>query len=280
LRLTRSAARSSAAVRLSATGILLAGALVLAACSSDDGSASGGGSPSASGGGAHETLVVFAAASLTSTFTEIADDFEKAHPGVDVKLSFAGSSDLVAQIQEGAPADVFASADQPTMKKLTDANLADGTPQVFATNVLTIVTPPDNPAGISSFQDLADKDAKVVVCAPQVPCGNATKEVESATGVTLHPVSEESQVTDVLAKVTSGEADAGLVYVTDAKGALAKKPGSVVQIDFPEAKDAVNSYPIVAVKGSKQAELAHEFVTEVTGTQGQAVLTRAGFGAP
>jgi molybdate transport system substrate-binding protein len=254
----------------------LVGALALAGCSSDDGGASGQGST----GGGDRTLVVFAAASLTGTFQAIAHQFEQDHAGVTVKLSFAGSSDLVAQIQEGAPADVFASADEPTMKKLTDAGLAAGDPVPFATNVLTIVTPPDDPAGITSFQDLAKPDAKVVVCAPQVPCGHATTEVEAATGVTLKPVSEESQVTDVLAKVTSGEADAGLVYVTDAKGALAKDANALKQIDFPEASQAVNTYPVVAVEGSKHAELASEFVAAVTSDAGRTVLQDAGFGAP
>ncbi|GMA25277.1 molybdate-binding protein [Luteimicrobium album] len=254
----------------------IVGALALAGCSSDDGGTSTGSSTS----GGDKTLVVFAAASLTDTFTTIAHQFEADHAGVTVKLSFAGSSDLVAQLQEGAPADVFASADEPNMKKLTDAGLAAGDPVPFATNVLTIVTPPDNPAGITSFQDLGKSGVKVDVCAPQVPCGNAAKEVEAATGVTIKPVSEESKVTDVLAKVTSGEADAGLVYVTDAKGALAKDAGSLKQIDFPESAKAVNTYPIVAVKDSKNADLASEFVAAVTGEAGQKVLQDAGFGAP
>ena len=256
-------------------GGTVVGALALAGCSSGAGAA---GTTAAST--ADQTLVVYAAASLTDTFTTIAHEFEADHPGVTVKLSFAGSSDLVAQIQEGAPADVFASADEPNMKKLTDAGLAAGDPVPFATNVLTIVTPPDNPARIRSFQDLASKAARVVVCAPQVPCGNATKEVEDATGVTIKPVSEESSVTDVLAKVTSGEGDAGVVYVTDAKGALAKKAGSIKQIDFPESSKAVNTYPVAAVEGSKHAALASEFVTAVTSDAGQAVLRDAGFGAP
>jgi len=257
-------------------GGALAGVLALAGCSSDGGDAS----TARTVGGGDQTLVVFAAASLTDTFTTIAHQFEADHAGVTVKLSFAGSSDLVAQIQEGAPADVFASADEPNMKKLTDAGLAAGAPVAFATNVLTIVTPPGDPAGVTSFHDLAKSGVKVDVCAPQVPCGNATKEVEEATGVTIKPVSEESKVTDVLAKVTSGEADAGLVYVTDAKGALAKDAHALAQIDFPESSKAVNTYPLAAVRGSKHAELAREFVAAVTSDAGQKVLRDAGFGAP
>ncbi|HCB56736.1 MAG TPA: molybdate ABC transporter substrate-binding protein, partial [Arthrobacter bacterium] len=132
-----------------------------------------------------------------------------------VTLNFAGSSDLVTQITQGAPADVFASADTKNMTKLSDAKLIDGTASNFATNVLEIAVPPSNPASISSFADLAKPGVKVVVCAPQVPCGAATETIEKATGTTLTPVSEESSVTDVLGKVTSQEADAGLVYVTD-----------------------------------------------------------------
>ena len=133
------------------------------------------------------TLTVLAAASLTETFTELEKQFEAAHPGVDVKLNYAGSSDLAQQIVNGAPADVFAAASDATMKTVTDAGLAAGTPKVFATNVLQIATAPGNPKGIASFADLAKPDLKVVVCAPQVPCGAAAEKIEKATGVTLTP---------------------------------------------------------------------------------------------
>ena len=158
---------------------------------------------------------MYAAASLTKTFEAIGTEFEEQHDGVTVEFSFGGSSDLVAQIQEGAPADVFASADTANMDKLTAEDLQASDPQDFASNTLEIAVPPDNPAGVASFADLADEGVNVVVCAPEVPCGAATAKVEDATGVDIQPVSEEQSVTDVLAKVTSGEADAGLVYVTD-----------------------------------------------------------------
>ncbi|PJI84733.1 molybdate ABC transporter substrate-binding protein [Luteimicrobium subarcticum] len=255
-----------------------AAALVLtAACSSSEDSGS-----SASGtqtAGSSQTLTVFAAASLTTSFTEIADGFEKDHPGVHVQLSFAGSSDLVSQISEGAPADVFASADEANMNTLADAGLTAQTPQAFASNTMTIVTPSDNPGHVTSFQDLANPDLKVVVCAPQVPCGAAATQLEQVTGVTIAPVSEESKVTDVLAKVTSGEADAGLVYVTDAQGALAADPGSITRVDFPESKSVVNTYPIAPVKGGKTG-LAEDFETYVLSDAGQQVLADAGFGEP
>ncbi len=222
------------------------------------------------------TVTVFAAASLKATFTQLAKDFEAKNPGTKVTLSFAGSSDLVTQITQGAPADVFASADTKNMTKLSDAKLLDGTATNFATNVLEIAVPPSNPASITSFADLAKPGVKVVTCASQVPCGAAADTVEKASGVTLSPVSEESSVTDVLGKVTSGEADAGLVYVTDVKGAGDKVKG----IAFPESDKAVNTYPIGTVTTSKNKELAAAFIASVTGEAGRTVLSDAGFGAP
>lgn len=221
-------------------------------------------------------LTVFAAASLKTTFTQLAKDFEVQHPGTTVTLSFAGSSDLVTQITQGAPADVFASADAKNMGRLADEGLLDGTPTNFATNVLEIAVPPGNPASISSFADLARPGVKVVTCASQVPCGAATEAVEKAAGTTLSPVSEESSVTDVLGKVTSGEADAGLVYVTDVKGAGSEVKG----IPFPESDQAVNTYPIATVGTSKNTALAAAFIANVTSEAGKKVLRDAGFGTP
>ena len=221
-------------------------------------------------------ITVFAASSLKSTFTALRAQMEKDNPGTHVKFSFAGSSDLVAQLTGGAPADVFASADTATMTKVVDAGLEAGNPVNFATNTLTIVTPPGNPKHIASFADLAKPGTQVVVCAPQVPCGAATKKVEAATGTALTPASEESTVTDVLGKVISGQADAGLVYVTDAGGAGDK----VTAVAFPEAGGAVNTYPIAVLKGSKNAATAQKFVDLVTGPDGRKVLAGAGFAAP
>ena len=236
----------------------------------------GDGSSGSSGNGGDTTLTVYAAASLTKTFQEIGAEFEKQHDGVTVEFSFGGSSDLVSQLQEGAPADVFASADEANMDKLTGAGLQDGEPQDFASNTLEIVTPPDNPAGITSFADLAKDGVQVVVCAPEVPCGAATVKAEAATGVSLTPVSEEQSVTDVLAKVASGEADAGLVYVTD----VAAAGDAVHGVPFPGSSDIVNTYPIVALKDSKHGELAHDFVDLVLSDTGQGILEEAGFAKP
>ncbi|HEY0237887.1 MAG TPA: molybdate ABC transporter substrate-binding protein [Friedmanniella sp.] len=230
----------------------------------------------AASSGSGSGLTVFAAASLKGTFTTIGQQFEAAHPGTKVTFDFAGSADLVTQLQQGAPADVFASADTANMTKATGADLVAGTPVDFATNTLEIAVPPDNPAKITSFADLTKPGVKVVVCAAQVPCGAAAQKIETATNTTIKPVSEENAVTDVLGKVESGEADAGLVYVTDVKGAADKVKG----IPFSESKEAVNTYPIAALTASKNADLAGQFVQLVTGTDGQRVLAAAGFAKP
>lgn len=221
------------------------------------------------------TLQVYAASSLAATFEELAEDFEADHDGVAVELSFGGSSDLVAQIQEGAPADVFASADTANMDKLVQAGLDGQTPRAFASNTLEIITPPDNPAGIETFADLARDGVNVVVCAPEVPCGAAALRAAEVAGVSLSPVSEEQSVADVVAKVTSAEADAGLVYLTDVRSA----GGAVTGIPFPESSEVVNTYPITTVEGSEQRELAQQFVELVLSEAGQAVLREAGFAA-
>jgi molybdate transport system substrate-binding protein len=250
---------------------VMAASLLLAGCGSGDKTAPA--SPSTGASSASGTLTVYAAASLKPTFTELGATFTKENPGTTVNFSFAGSSDLVANLIGGAPGDVFASADVANMTKATGAGLVTGTPVNFATNTLVIVTPPNNPAGIASFADLAKEGVNEVVCAPAVPCGAAAVKVETATGVKLSPASEEQSVTDVLGKVVAGEADAGLVYVTDAKSA----GDQVKTIDFPESKDAVNTYPIGALKSSKSPDTAAKFVALVTGTEGQKVLAAAGF---
>jgi molybdate transport system substrate-binding protein len=222
------------------------------------------------------TITVYAAASLTQTFEQIGAEFEQDHQGVTVEFSFGGSSDLVAQIQEGAPADVFASADTANMDKLVAEDLQAADPQNFAANTLEIAVPPDNPAGIESFADLAKDDVNVVVCAPEVPCGAATIRIEEAAGIDIQPVSEEQSVTDVLAKVTSGEADAGLVYVTDVVAAGDEVRG----VGFPESSEAVNTYPIVALEDAGDGVLAQEFVDLVLSDPGQSILAEAGFAEP
>jgi len=201
---------------------------IVSGCGSSNQASSSSTSPAGTG-----KLMVFAAASLNKSFTAIGEQFKTDDPGADIEFNFAGSSDLVTQLTQGAPGDVFASADTKNMDKAVQAGLLDGDPVNFASNTLTIVVAPGNPKKIASFADLTQPGLSVVVCAPQVPCGSATQKVEKATKVQLKPVSEESQVTDVLNKVTTGQADAGLVYVTDAQGAGNK----VTAVAFPESAD-------------------------------------------
>jgi molybdate transport system substrate-binding protein len=259
----------------------LAGVLTLAlltGCGSGSESSSASSSPAGSSASSGPTgkLTVFAAASLKGTFTQIREQFKTDNPGADVEFNFAGSSDLVTQLTQGAPADVFASADTKNMDKAKAANLLSGDPVNFASNTLTIVVGPGNPKHINSFGDLAKAGNTVVVCAPQVPCGSATKTIEDSTGVKLAPVSEESSVTDVLNKITTGQADAGLVYVTDAISAGDK----VTAVPFPESSGAVNVYPIATLAQSGNPDLAKKFIDYVTGEIGQKVLSAAGFAKP
>lgn len=263
--------------------------LVLAGCSTTAPSASGSASGSTASGtagrstatgsasaGPTGSITVFAAASLQQTFTTLGKRYEAAHPGTTISFSFAGSSDLVTQIQNGAPADVFASADEANMAKLEKTDLAAGSPADFATNVLEIAVAPGNPKHIEDLRDLTASDIQLVTCAAPVPCGAATAKVEAAAGVDLRPVSEEQSVTDVLGKVESGQADAGLVYVTDVRGADGKVDG----VSFDAADDAVNTYPIGVLRDAANPSLATAFSAYVRSTSGQKVLAAAGFGNP
>lgn len=220
------------------------------------------------------TLHVFAAASLKESFGKIEALFEEANSGVDVQLNLQGSQDLVTAIEQGAPADVLATANESTMTKAVEANLVVQ-PQSFATNTLTLITPPGNPAKVTGL-DASLASAKLVVCAPEVPCGKATKKLAEELGVALTPVSEEQKVTDVRGKVASGEADAGVVYKTDAKA----QGDEVEQVEIDGADKVVNVYPIAVVEASAQQELAKVFVDMVRSAEGQAILNEAGFGKP
>ncbi|WP_062289030.1 molybdate ABC transporter substrate-binding protein [Demequina phytophila] len=253
----------------------LAVAAAVAAVSVTACSGGSGGEPAASlaPGSEDTTLWVLAAASLTDVLDEVATGFEAEHPGVDVVGNYAGSTDLAAQLLEGAPADVFVSADEATMDKV--ASLIEGAPTVVATNTLTIVVPEGNPAGVTGLADLADDALVTVVCAPQVPCGAATAAVAEDAGVALSPASEEQNVTDVLGKVSAGQADAGIVYVTD----VARATG-VEAVPIAGADEAVNRYPAAVLSGAAQPALAEEFVDYLGGPEAQALLAAAGFGAP
>jgi molybdate transport system substrate-binding protein len=243
----------------------LVAALVLSSC--------GGGSDDSSD---KTTLNVLGAASLTGTFTTLAKDFEKDHSGVTVKTSFDSSATLAEQVNQGAPADVLATADTDTMKTVSDAGNTAKDPVLFATNHLVMVVPKDNPAGITQFSDLDKPDVKYVVCVDTAPCGKLAKAVLAANDIKAKPVSEEVDVKAVEARVEQGEADAGLVYATDA----AASGGKVKVVDIPQTKGNLNQYPIAALKDSKDSKLAQEFVDLVLSSKGQQVLSDAGFGKP
>ncbi len=222
------------------------------------------------------TLTVFAAASLTGTFTELGRRFEAANPGVKVIFDFAGSPELAQQIVNGAAADVFATASPATMDTVTRAGLAAGKPAIFARNTLQIAVAPGNPKGVTRFADLARPGMTVVVAAPQVPCGAAEQTVEKLTGVDVQPVSEEPDVRTILSKVEAGDADAGVVYISDVRAGGGRTQG----VAFPEANQARSAYPIVALGGSRRHALADSFVSLVRSPAGAQVLTTAGFDAP
>ena len=209
-------------------------------------------------------LTVFAAASLTEVLPKISDQ----------TYSFDGSASLVDQLKAGAPADVFVSADKPNMDKAIAAGVVTGTPTQFASNVLVLVTPAGNPAKVTGLDASLD-GKKLVVCAVGVPCGNATAKLAAQLGLTLKPVSEETKVTDVLGKVSSGEADAGLVYATDARRA----GDQVVTIQVPGSEKLPNTYWAAVVKGSKHADAAAGFISTLTG-EGRQTLADHGFGEP
>jgi molybdate transport system substrate-binding protein len=246
-------------------------ALGLIGCSSKTPSSSPSQSAQPSG-----KVVVFAAASLKPAFTQIGQRFKAENPGSSVDFEFAGSSELATQLTQGAAADVFASADTAQMDTVAKAGMLAGNSTNFASNTLVIVTAPGNPMKVESFADLAKPGLSVVICQKPVPCGSATQRVEDSTGVRLNPVSEELNVTDVLNKVTTGQADAGLVYVTDARSAGNK----VTTVNFPAAAGAVNVYPIAVLKNAAHATLAQKFVAMVTGDTGQNILAQSGFAKP
>jgi molybdate transport system substrate-binding protein len=222
------------------------------------------------------SIMVFAALPLKPPFTLLAGKFQTDNPGATVDFNFATSAELANKLTQGANADVFASADSAQMDTVVKADLASSDPVNFASNTLVIVTVPDNPKQIRSFADLARADVRVAVCQASAPCGAGVQHIEDDTGVHFNPVSEESMGAAVLARVTDGAADAGLVYLNDAH----KAGDKVGTVNFPEAADAVNTYPIVALKKAAQSALAQKFVDLVIGATGQQVLSQAGFASP
>jgi molybdate transport system substrate-binding protein len=232
--------------------------------------------PTPSGSPQVDDLTVFAAASLTDGFTRAGDEFAKANVRVRFTFNFGSSSTLATQIINGATADIFASADEANPQKILDAKLTDGVPVTFATNRLEIVVAPGNPKKIGSLADLARQDVVLVLAAPTVPAGKYALDALGKAGVAARPVSQEVDVRAVLNKVGLGEADAGIVYVTDLKSAGARVSG----VDIPEQQQVVARYPIAVMKDSKKAQLAHRFVDYLLSPAGQTVLATSGFSKP
>ncbi|MEW2565833.1 molybdate ABC transporter substrate-binding protein [Streptomyces sp. NPDC047070] len=281
--MTRTARRTRRTRRtLQVAGAGAAALLALSACSSSDDDASDSSSAksdtsaSSSADKLSGTVTVFAAASLKESFTTLGEQFEKEHPGTKVTFSFGGSDSLAASITGGAPADVFASASPKTMKIVTDAGDASGTPATFVRNELEIATLPGNPDKIASLKDLTKSDLKVVLCDKEVPCGAAAEKALDASKLKLTPVSYEQDVKAALTKVELKEADAAVVYKTDVHAAGDKVEG----VEFPESDDAINDYPIVPLKDAQNTAGAEAFIALVQSAEGQKVLTEAGFLKP
>jgi molybdate transport system substrate-binding protein len=243
---------------------------VLAGCgSSSDGPAVSGGA------GLHGSLTVFAAASLTESFTTIGHQFEAAHPGTKVVFNFGASSTLASQIDQGAPADVFASAAPGNMDQVVAAGNS-GSPSTFAVNAMEIAVPPGNPGHVIQLADLARSGVSVALCQAEVPCGATAAQVFAKAGVTVRPVTREADVKSTLAKIIAGEVDAGVVYVTDVKAAGSKVTG----VPVPDAVNARTDYPIAALTHANNSALAAAFVGYVESSKGRAALAAAGFGRP
>ena len=258
--------------RLLVTGLL--SVVPLVACGGGDRAAplAAPGGPSDGPAGISGTIDVFAAASLTSAFGKIGQDFQAAHPGTTVIFNFGASSALAQQIVAGAPADVFAAASPATMKTVSDAGDATD-PQVFVRNRLEIAVPPDNPGRVTGLADFAKPELTIALCAAEVPCGAAATKVFTATGIAAAPDTLEQDVKAALSKVQLGEVDAALVYRTDVLAAGDEVEG----IDFPEAGQAINDYPLAALAQAPHAAAAKAFVAYVLSSEGQQVLADAGF---
>lgn len=226
--------------------------------------------------GEEDTVTVFAAASLSAVFEEIGELYTE-ETGTEVELSFAGSTGLVEQLEHGAPADVLATADEQSMERAADSDLLAADAELFASNVLVIVTPAGNPAGVDSLEDLEGDAVETVLCAEAVPCGSASHRLIETEGLSVSPVSEETSVTDVLGRVRSGEANAGLVYTTDAQQA----GDEVETVDIEGAEADPNLYPISLLQDAQSPEAGQEFVDFVLDSEdAQQILDDAGFGEP
>ena len=266
--------------RLAITALSLVSAAALVACggtsdSTNPATPAAGAQTASAGADITGEVTVFAAASLQDAFEKLAASFQDAHPGARIAFDFQGSQDLVTALDGGASADILATANNSTMTDAANKGLV-GEQTEFATNVLTLIVPAGNPAGVTSINDGSLDKADLVVCAPEVPCGEATQKLAAELGVTLNPVSEEQKVTDVRGKVESGEAQAGIVYTTDA----AKAGDKVEAIALPP-NSVINHYPIALTKSAANSQAAQAFIDYILSPEGQKVLQDTyGFGAP
>ena len=266
--------------RLAITALSLVSAAALVACggtsdSTNPATPAAGAQTASAGADITGEVTVFAAASLQDAFEELAASFQNAHPGVRIAFDFQGSQDLVTALDGGASADILATANNSTMTDAANKGLV-GEQTEFATNVLTLIVPAGNPAGVTGINDGSLDKADLVICAPEVPCGEATQKLATELGVTLNPVSEEQKVTDVRGKVESGEAQAGIVYTTDAAQA-----GDKVEAIALPANSVINHYPIALTKSAANSQAAQAFIDYVLSPEGQKVLQDTyGFGAP
>jgi molybdate transport system substrate-binding protein len=268
---------------LSVGAFATAAVVLVAGCGSSSKTPAGGGGTSAGSSGTVSssapavsgTVAVFAAASLQGTFATLAKQFEAAHPGVTVKLNFGASSALAQQINQGAPADVFASASVTNMAQVASAGGASASTN-FVKNVMEVAVPPGNPAHVTALADLAKSGVKVALCEPQVPCGATAAKVFANAGLTVKPVTLEADVKSTLAKVELDEVDAGLVYVTDVLAAGSKVKG----IEIPADVNASTEYPIAALTKAANSTGAQAFTAYVLSPTGQRVLSAAGFEKP
>lgn len=239
--------------------LALAAGLALAGCGQDP--------------AGHTAVTVLAASSLTDVLEAAEELYEDAHPGTDLRFSFAGSQELASQVRQGVPADALLTADTPTMESVAEYTEE---PRIFAENTLAIVTAPGNPHGIRGLADLAGPGLKVVLAAPEVPAGAYGGQVLDAAGIRVSPVSQEPSVRAVLGKVTLGEADAGIVYATDAAAA----GGAVAEVPLPAEHNITAAYPAAVLSGAEHAEEAGAFLRWLTGDEAGGLLTGAGFRLP
>lgn len=243
--------------------LLMALIVVLAACGDDGGSVEG-------------EVLVSAAASLTDAFADVEAAFEDANPDVDIVLNLASSSSLREQILEGAPADVFASANTSNMDQVAEAGEVEGEAEIFVLNLLQIAVPSGNPAGVTGLEDFGREELLIGLCAEEVPCGDFAREALANAGVTPSIDTNEPDVRALLTKVEAGELDAGITYVTD----VTSTGGTVDGVDIPDDQNVVAEYPIAALSNAPNPDAAAAFVEFVLSDEGQAILAGYGFALP